>query len=190
MIKQTKVVFIILLLATVFSCSPNPTDLAKRYPKIYNTHNVKEIVSLYTDDAVFKVVGQFSLNGKDQIRNITRYDSVLNIHMSIGIIKTYKDTAFCNLTETNDWLKTAEIGEAYYTVKFVFHNGLIRQLQAEAKPETQQAFNQVLSHLMKWASENKATILTEMMPEGRFIYNAENARKTLALLRAWKESTK
>jgi len=174
----------------VFSCSKSPSDLTKRYAETYNTHNVKKIGSLYADDAVFKVVEQFSLNGKDQIRNITRYDSVLNIHMSISNIKMHEDTAFCNLTETNDWLKTAEIGEAYYTVKFVFHNGLIRQLQAEAKPETQQAFNQVLSHLMKWASENKATILTEMMPEGRFIYNAENARKSLALLRSWKDSLK
>jgi len=182
---HTTFVFIVSIL---FACSPNPTDLARQYPEIYNTHNVKEIVSLYADDAVFEVVGQFSLTGKSQIRRITKYDSVLNIHMSISNIETFGDTAFCNLTETNDWLKTAEIGEAYYKVKFIFHKRLIKHLQAEAKPETQNAFNEVLSPLMKWASENKTEVLKEMMPEGRFIYNAVNARKTLALLRSWRNS--
>jgi len=182
---STLSIFIIIL----FACSPSPTDLTKRYAKTYNTHNVKEIVSLYDDDAVFEVVGQFTLAGKEQIHNITKYDSVLNIQMNISDIKTHGDTVICNLTETNDWLKTAEIGKANYKVKFIFQNGLIKHLYAEAKPEIQQLFSQVLSSLMTWASENKADVLKEMMPEGRFIYNAENAKKTLALLRSWKDSS-
>ncbi len=43
---------------------------------------------------------------------------------------------------------------------------------------------------MIWSKENKSDLLNEMMPEGKFIYNAENATKTLALLTEWKESTK
>jgi hypothetical protein len=146
-------------------------------------------MSLYDDDAVFEVVGQFSLAGKNQIRDITKYDSVLNVYMTISNIESRGDTTFCNLTETNDWLKTAEVGKTYYTVKFIFHKGLIKHLYAKAKPETQKSFSQVLSPLMNWATENKAEVLEEMMPEGRFIYNAENAKKSLALLRSWKESS-
>ena len=185
--KQTYVVFIISLLIVALSCSPNQSDLINRYAKTYNAHNVEEIVSLYADDAVFEVVGQLSLTGKNQMRDIAKYDSVLNIHMSISNIESHGDTAFCNLTETNEWLKTAEIGEAYYGVKFIFKDGLIKHLRAETKPETQLAFSQVLSPLMKWANENKVDALEEMMPEGKFIYNAENARKTLNLLRSWKD---
>ncbi len=189
--KHIAFVFNISILLLILStCSVNSTDLAKRYPTIYNTHNVKEIVSLYADDAIFDVPGHFSLTGKNQIRNITQYDSVLNIQMAINNIAVHGDTVFCNLTETNDWLKTAEIGEAFYRVKFIFYKGLIKELRAEAKPETQQAFSQILPPLMKWATENKAEVITEMMPEGKFIYKAENARKTLTLLRSWKESLK
>ena len=181
---------ILVLIILFFSCSENLTQLTQRYPIVYNTHNVNDIVNLYADDAVFEVMGQFSLNGKNQIRDITKYDSVLNIKMSVSNIETFGDSVFCNLSETNDWLQTAEIGEAYYSVIFVFKDGLISKISASAKPETAEAFNNVLTPLLIWAKENKSDLLSEMMPEGKFIYNAENAMKTLNLLIEWKESTR
>ena len=181
---------IFVLVILIFSCSPNLTQLTQNYPTVYNTHNVNDIVNLYADDAVFEVVGQFSLKGKDQIAGITKYDSVLNIKMSVSNIETVGDSVFCNLSETNDWLRIAEIGEAHYSVIFVFKDDLISKIIASAKPETAEAFNNVLGSLLIWAKENKPDLLTEMMPEGKFIYNAENAMKTLALLTEWKESTK
>jgi len=181
---------ILLLVPLIFSCSQNLTQLTQHYPTVYNTHNVNDIVNLYADDAVFEVMGQFSLNGKDQIRGITKYDSVLNIKMSISNIETVRDSVFCNLSETNDWLQIAEIGEAHYSVIFVFKDGLISKISASAKPETAKAFNNVLTPLMIWAKENRSDLLNDMMPEGKFIYNAENAMKTLTLLTEWNESTK
>ncbi len=181
---------IFVLIILIFSCSPNLTQLTQNYPTVYNTHNVNDIVNLYADDAVFEVVGQFSLSDKDQIRGITKYDSVLNIKMSVSNIETVRDSVFCNLTETNDWLKIAEIGEAHYSVIFIFKDGLISKISASANPETANAFNNVLTPLMIWAKDNKSDLLTEMMPDGKFIYNAENATKTLALLTEWKERTK
>lgn len=189
--KTYKIWFPIFVLATlIFSCSSNLTQLTKNYPIVYNTHNVNDIVNLYADDAVFEVTGQFSLSGKDQIRGITKYDSVLNIKMSVSNIETVRDSVFCNLSETNDWLQIAEIGEAHYSVIYVFKDGLISKISASAKPETAKAFKNVLTLLMIWAKENKADLLNEMMPEGKFMYNAENAMKTLTLLTEWKESTK
>ncbi len=189
MIRYTTVVFIIfIVLIILFACSPNSTDLAKRYVGIYNSHNVEKIVSLYTDDAVFEAVGQYTLSGKDQIRHHTEYYSTLNIHMSIFDIKAKGDTVSCNLSITNDWLKLSEIGEANYTVIFIFKDGLVKRIRAEIKAETQRAFSKVLPPLMEWAKENKADLLKEMIPEGKFIYNAENAKKALALLRSWRDS--
>ncbi|MCW8803628.1 MAG: nuclear transport factor 2 family protein [Ignavibacteriaceae bacterium] len=181
---------ILVLVILIFSCSENLTQLTQRYPTVYNTHNVNDIVNLYADDAVFEVAGQFALNGRDQIRDITKYDSVLNIKMSISNIEAVGDSVFCNLSETNDWLQIAEIGEAHYSVIFVFKDGLISKINAAANPETAKAFSNVLTPLLIWARENKSDLLTEMMPGGKFIYNAENAMKTLNLLIEWKESTR
>jgi hypothetical protein len=189
--KIYKTLFPILVsVILIISCSENLTQLTQNYPIVYNTHDVNDIVNLYADDAIFEVTGQFSLNGKDQIRDITKYDSVLNIKMSVSNIEMVGDSVFCNLSETNDWLQIAEIGEAHYSVIFTFKDGLISKIIASAKPETAKAFNNVLTPLMIWAKENKPDLLTEMMPGGKFIYNAENATKILALLTKWKESTK
>ena len=70
---------------------------------------------------------------------------------------------------------------------FVVTDGLIQSIRAELTPETDQAFGEILDPLMKWASENKPELLAEMMPEQKFIYNASNAKKSLSLLREWKE---
>ena len=189
--KICKTLFLILVsVILIISCSENLTQLTQNYPIVYNTHDVNDIVNLYADDAIFEVTGQFSFNGKDQIRDITKYDSVLNINMSVSNIETVGDSVFCDLSETNDWLRTAEIGEAHYSVIFIFKEGLVSKIIASAKPKTAKAFNNVLTPLMLWAKENKPDLLSEMMPGGKFIYNAENATKTLTLLTEWKENTK
>ena len=143
---------------------------------------------MYSVDAVFEVIGQFELKGRTRIRDITKYDSVLNIQMQISNPHARGDTVWFDLTETNDWLRISEIGQANYSVFFIFENGLIKKISADAREETKQAFEKVFSSLMPWAEEEKGQILSEMMPEGRFIYNAENAKKTLGLLRSWKQS--
>ena len=187
--KIYKTLFPILVsVILIISCSENLTQLTQNYPIVYNTHDVNDILNLYADDAIFEVTGQFFLSGKNQIRDITKYDSVLNIKMSVSNIETVGDSVFCDMSETNDWLRTAEIGEAHYSVIFTFKDGLISKIIASAKPETAKAFNSVLTPLMIWAKENNSDLLTEMMPEGKFIYNAENATKTLALLTEWKEN--
>ncbi len=183
--------FILALVSTfLISCSIDSGDLVKRYASIYNTHDVDKMVALYADDAVFELTGQLSLSGKSQLRKITEYDVAMNIHMTISDINSKGDTVFCHVKETNDWIKEAGIDNAHYKAMFVYNAGLIKLIRAEATPEPQQAFEDVSSPLLKWARENEEDLLSEMMPEGKFVYNAENARKSLKLLRLWRESLK
>lgn len=94
MIKHRTIVSIIsILFLILFACSSNPADSVKRYAETYNTHNVKEIVSLYADDAVFEVVGKFSITGKKQITDITEYGSVLHSRMAVSNIEKRSNTA-------------------------------------------------------------------------------------------------
>ncbi|MFQ5753454.1 MAG: nuclear transport factor 2 family protein [bacterium] len=171
----------------LFSCTPKPETLVEAYAEASNNHDVKKIVSLHAEDATFEVVGSFVLKGKDNIRKVAEYDSVLNIHMTIRNIVTRSDTVICDLSEINDWLRTAGIGEAHYSVRFELRNGFIKFLHAEATQKTEQAFNAVLKPLIAWALKERPQQLAEMMPAGEFVYNAENAKKSLSLLREWQE---
>ncbi|MCK4329991.1 nuclear transport factor 2 family protein [candidate division WOR-3 bacterium] len=177
------------LLFMILSCAPKLENRVKAFEKAYNSHDLERIMSLYAENATFEAVGQFVLKGKEQIRDLTEYDIALNIHMSISECIAKGDTVICKLAETNDWFKTAGIKETYYSTKFVFSDGLIKLLRANATPETNQAFSQVLNPLTEWASKERPQQLAEMMPAGRFVYNAENAKKALALLQEWLEET-
>lgn len=176
-----------ILLLAALSCSPKPVNIVKSYQEAYNNHDLEGVLALYAEDVSFEVVGQIALQGKEQLQALTEYDFVLNIHMSCGPIKTKGDSVMCRLTETNDWLKTAGIKRAHYLTTIVVRNGLIQSVRAELTPETDQVFEMILEPLLKWASKYKPELLAEMMPEGTFVYNADNAKKSLSLLQEWKE---
>jgi len=184
---------LLLLFAIVIaSCSPkpNPVDVVKAYENAYNAYHLHTLLPLLADDVTFEVVGQFVVKGKEDVRQVAEHDFALTIHMSFSGFTTKGDTVFCDLTETNDWLKTAGIGEARYAGKFVVEGGLIKLIEGKLTPETDKALSQVLNPLMEWASKERPEQLAQMMPEGKFVYNAENALESLALLREWQEATK
>jgi hypothetical protein len=188
MLQRWKVVLPLALglLAVLASCSPKPLDLIMRYQHAYNSHDLGQLLPLLAEDATFQMVGVFGLKGKDDIRREAEYDFALHVHMTIDKIATGGDTVWCELIEMNDWLEAAQIEEAYYSAKFVFRKGLITHIRADATPQTQEAFDRILGPLTEWASKERPEKLAEMMPQGEFLYNADNARRSLALLLEWK----
>lgn len=180
----------IFLLLVLWSCSPKPLDLVMEYQHAYNSHDLGQLLPLLAEDATFELTGTFGLKGKDDIRRAAEYDFALHIHMTINRVAPKGDTVFCELIEMNDWLEAAGIEEAYYSVKFVFRKNLITHIAGNPAPETQKAFDQVLDPLMEWASRERSEQLAEMAPEGKFIYDARNAQRSLALLREWQEAMK
>jgi hypothetical protein len=158
------------------------------YQHAYNSHDLGELLPLFAEDVIFEVPGHFSLKGKDEVRLVAEYDFALHIHMTLDRFSTNRDTVFCELIEMNDWLEAAGIDEAYYKGKFVMGKGLIRYIRGEATPQTQKAFQDVLDPLLEWASKARPEQLAEMMPDGKFVYNAENAKRSLALLKEWRET--
>jgi len=171
----------------VLSCSPKPATIVKSYVEAYNAHDLEKLLSLHSEKASFEVIGQVSLKGKNELRDLAEHDFALNIHMSLGECKTQGDSVICELTETNEWLKAAGIEEAQYSGTFVIQDGLIVSIKAKQASETERAFKMVLGPLLAWASEHRSQLVKEMMPEGKFVYNAENARKSLLLLQEFKE---
>ncbi len=170
------------------SCGSKLVDKVKAFENTCNSHDVEEIISLYAEDAVHEVPGQFLLRGKKELRGLAEYDSVANTHFAFQQCEVDGDTVTCEFIATDDWIKTAGIEEVYYSVVFVFSDGLIKRWIAEPTPETAQALGQVFSSFVEWASKEKPQQLQELTPEGKFIYNAENAKKSLALVQEWQES--
>jgi len=175
----------------LFSCSPNLMDLIKAYEKAYNEHDLEGVMSLYAEDVRFEAIGSFVKAGKEEVRKLTEYDFAVNVQMDISNIKVVGDTIIFRLTESNDWFRLAGIDELVYEPnKVVFKDGLIKEIRSEITKESAMDFGKVWKDLKGWAKEEKVEELSELMPDGVFIYNKNTAKKWLELLKEWSELKK
>jgi len=176
-----------LLLAMVLSCSPRLEERVKAFERAYNERDVEKVMSFYAEDAVHAVPGVFVAQGSEELRALTEHDAVLNTRLSLGECRTVGDTVRCELTFSSDWTTAAGIRQVRYSAAFVFSDGLIKEFVTEVSPEGAQAFSNVFNPFLAWASAEKPEQVREMMPEGEFVYSAQNAKRSLALLREWQQ---
>ena len=174
-----------MLLAGALSCSPKPADVVRSYQQAYNDHDLEQLMALHAEDVSFEIPGQISLRGKEQVRDLAEYDFALNIQMFIDRVETRGDTVRCRLEEKNDWLEAAGIERTSYAAIFFIEGGLIRSIMASESAPTAAAFKRIMGPLIHWAKMERPERLAEMMPQGEFVYNGQNAAKSLALVREW-----
>jgi ketosteroid isomerase-like protein len=178
------------LVSLTLACSHRPADVVKAYEKAYNRGDLDKVLSLYAEDASFRVPGLIDLQGTEALRGLAEYDQALHTNLQFSQMDVRGDTVMCQVKETNDWIETAGISEAYYDGIIVVRRGLISAIDAKFTPETDRAFRRTMVALMEWARAERPELLSEMMPQGRFVYNAENANKNLSLLREYKQSVR
>lgn len=191
--RQTLILGVaIAIVAGLFaSCTslPELNDRVRAYVEEFNAHNLEGVASRFTNDATFEIKGLYTVEGKQALKDLMAYDMALDAHISVGNMRTAGDTVFAHLTVTNHWLEAAGIGEAHSQAMFIFHDGSIGEFIGTLTPETQAAFDDVMGPMLAWAKQQAPDRLEEMMPDGQFAYNADNAERALALLEDWKRST-
>ncbi len=179
---------IFLLLIISLGCSPNLEDKVKSYELAHNNHDIDKVMSLYTNDITFEIVGIWTKTGKEQVRNIAEWDLATNSHMIISDIEINNDTVTFKLKEGNDWFRLIGIEYMYYEpCKMVFENGFIKEIKAEATEESRNAFIELWPSLYQWLIKEKNEEFSKLITaEGEFIYNLEYAKMWLKLLKVWK----
>jgi hypothetical protein len=174
----------------VLFCSPKPVDTVMSYQEAYNSHDVEKLLALVGDDIHYEMEEQFSLQGKEKMRGLAEYDFALNTRLSISQLEASGDTVRGEMVEVNDWLKTADIPEARYTGLFVVKDGLIRSVHVQPDAGTRGTLKRLHAFLIDWGKAERPDKLTELMPDGQFLHNAENAERALSFLRDWKQNVR
>lgn len=176
------------LIIVNLACGHKPADIVTAYQEAVNAGDIDQVMSLYAEDARFRVPGLFDLQGPEELRGLAQYDRALNTTLEFSQMEARGDTVFCRAKETNDWIETADIGELYYEGIIVVRRGRIEVIEASFTPETDRAFRRVMMPLMEWARAERPEELAELMPQGEFVYTAENAKSYLSLLREFKQN--
>lgn len=178
---------VVLIVILAPSCSPDLAERVKAYEATYNAHDVEKLMSFYSDDICFEIVGVWVKKGKAALRELAEWDKATNMHMTISDIRVSGDSVAFKLVETNDWWRLAGIGDVCYKPSvMIFRNGLINGLRATMTQESLDAYAKVWPSIISWAKEHRKEELEELLPGGVFIYGAEAAKKWIVLLRAWR----
>ncbi len=198
--RMKKIELVVILLsavsmAIIFSnCSlkPSPQKVVEDFVAVYNSHQVDNIMALYTDSITFEVTGfGINLKGKEQVWAIAEYDSALNTIMTLSNIRISDDTVYCSLSEYNDWVDAAEIPAAYYPrTMFVLKDNKIARVYSEIADSSLENYERVLDHFVFWGNDKYPEKMRKMAPKGNFIYNAENGFMVVEMLREWKAEQK
>ena len=180
-----------LIIFMLVSCSftPSPETIVTDYSRVLSSHDVDSLMTYYSDDIVFDIP-QMSmyLEGKNALRGVAEYDSVLGTIMTLGELSSFGDTVFCSITEKNKWLTIAGIDSAYYPkATFIISNNHISVIQAELSDSTERQMRTVMSSFIPWLNENFPHYVRLMMPDGKFIFNAKHGELILMLLSQWSQ---
>ncbi len=104
----------------------NLINLVESFQEVFNRHDVDDILTMFSKDAEFEIVGQSKLTGKQQIRNIFDYDVGVNTELKFINCKSEGNSVHCQILEQNDRLDAIGISELEYaSCTFVFKDGLI-----------------------------------------------------------------
>jgi len=176
------------LMSLIQACGHKPVDIVMAYQEALNAGDVDRAMSLYAEEAHFRVPGVFDLQGREALRGLAEYDRELHIVLEFGEIEMRGDTVFCQVKETNEWIETAGISELYYQGFIVVRRGWIETIEIPLTPESEKAYRRVMMPLMGWARAERPEQLAEMMPQDEFVYNAGNAQRSLSLLQDFKQN--
>ena len=93
-------------------------NLLKRvesFQKAVNQHNVDKVMTMFTEDAKFEIVGLSTFSGKKQVKNIFEYDVGVNMQLQFINCKSEGNIFHCQILERNDRLDVIGISELKYS---------------------------------------------------------------------------
>jgi len=166
----------------------NLIDLVESFQERVNQQDVENIMPMFTEDATFEIVGLSKFEGKQQVKIIFEYDVGVNTNLQFINCKLKGDAVHCQILERNDRLNAIGVDQLKYaSCIFSFKDGLIQSFAAEIPPDFVEYNSKIMKKFIPWFTENHPDDYSRMfMPDGRFIYNRENGRDVVPLLRKWR----
>ena len=162
--------------------------LVQAYQEAANQHDLDAIMAMWTDDAVFELVGMGKLVGPEQIRAIHDYDAGLHTELNFHNCSADGNTVTCEATERNDWQRAAQIPEYHYSsAVFTFKDSKIQSVVATMAPESAQILGPTMQAFNQWAMANRPDEVAKVVDEnGNFIYRRESASIVVGMLKEWR----
>jgi hypothetical protein len=175
-------------LCILCSCEPTLQRRVFEYERQVNARNVERVLALFSEDATVDTKGATPLRGKEAIRGLAEWDSVMHTHLTFHEMVTEGDTVMANVAESNDWLSVCGIEILIHpTTLIIFRDGLIARIESETDTAGTNAVRRALEAVLEWALAERPQVVHALVSDKGFRYNAQNATLWLQLLEEWKK---
>ncbi len=177
----------ILVLIFCNSCNSILDEQLKLLEEAHNSHDIERLLSFYTDDARFVLVDGWIAEGKDKLRERFEWDFAMHGSLHFFDYQINQDTITCQVEERNDFFTLLDIDVVNYEYsKFIFADGLIREIQAKVSQQSIETIDNALSDFMIWATAERTLELEELMADGNLLFTADKAEKWMILLQTYR----
>lgn len=164
-------------------------EIVLAYQEAHNAHDVEKALSFFNPDIRYGMTGVWVKEGIEEVRALEAWDAVLNSKMNYHVLKVRQSRMNCSATETNDWLKLAEIEEIEYTsIKFEFEGNRIQHIRAQLAGKSEWAIDQAVNAVLRWALEALPDEVQSLIPRGNFLHSEGHAKRWLKLVQDWKDA--
>ena len=126
---------------------------------------------------------------REAMRGLLQWDAALGGKMAFSELQWEGDTVRGEFSETNEMYDLLGMGPQRYRIEFRFDGDLIREQVYEALDADGPSLDEALEPFLTWASEDHASDLKRIYPEGRFAFGSASAERWIELLQVWKAST-
>jgi len=158
----------------------------REYERAHNCYDVKKATALFTEDIQFETVGEWVMAGKKKIQDLEEWDAALSNHLAFTDVRANGDTVICKAVEHNDLLKLAGFKQIRYdSVALEFRGDLIKKITAKTAEEDQVATSKMFHSMVEWAMRQRHGEIVKLVSDGKFAYNARNAKGWLVLMQEW-----
>jgi hypothetical protein len=158
----------------------------KEYEQAHNNHDAERVMALFTDDVQFETAGEWIMTGKKKIRDLEEWDAALNNILSFTDLSASRDAVTCKAVERSDLLKLAGFKEVKYdSVAVEFRGDLIKKITVRTAEEDRVATSDTFHSMVDWARRERYDEIAKLVSNGKFAYNARNARGWMVLMQEW-----
>jgi len=193
-LSLTSLAFMLFLIVICPSCSkkrkepaqPKIAEITQAYFQDFNAHDTEKILSYFTEDIRYEVVGGFSLQQKGQVRSLLDWYAALNEKLSYDEIGVRGDTVSFKLSENNDWLRLLGAKESIFKYAYiVFRGDSVSSFKGEISAESLKGLRAPYSSFLSWAKKERKDQVDKLMPGGQFSIGTAEALEWRNLLSEW-----
>jgi hypothetical protein len=152
-----------------------------------NAHDVGRALSLLHPDFLYRDEGGDVELDREGMEDFLRWDAEVGATAHRESLKSDGEVVTGRFRETNEIYRRLGLEATYCRLTFRIEDGAIREQTIEHLDED--ALADALEPFLEWAESAAPAEISELQPDGEFLFTAEMGRRWLRLLERWSEET-